>query len=79
MGVTLFWVHDSSRGQRRTRHLVARTAPLVDRLVRLSRLRPLRPAVHDVLALVHDLRDATTEDEPEPDRQRTREHVERLE
>ena len=68
MGVTLFWVHDSSRGQRRTRQLVHRTAPLVDRLVRLSRLRPLRPAVHDVLALVHDLRDATTDEESEPDR-----------
>lgn len=67
MGVTLFWVHDASRGQRRTRHLVHRTAPLVDRLVRLSRLRPLRPAVHDVLALVHDLRDSTPEDEPEPE------------
>ena len=68
MGVTLFWVHDASRGQRRTRHLVNRTAPLVDQLVRLSRLRPLRPAVHDVLALVHELRDATTDDEPGPDR-----------
>lgn len=70
MGVTLFWVHDTSRGQRRTRHLVHRTAPLVDRLVRLSRLRPLRPAVHDVLALVRDLRGADTEDEPEPDQAR---------
>jgi AcrR family transcriptional regulator len=66
MGVTLFWVHDTSRGQRRTRLLVDRTAPLVDQLVRLSRLRPLRPAVHDVLALVQDLRDTTTEDEREP-------------
>ncbi|WP_258725065.1 TetR/AcrR family transcriptional regulator [Cellulomonas sp. NS3] len=71
MGVTLFWVHDTSRRQRRTRHLVRRTAPLVDRLVRLSRLRPLRPAVHDVLALVHDLRASTVEDEPEPDQPRT--------
>ncbi|MGW6129101.1 TetR family transcriptional regulator [Cellulomonas sp. NPDC055163] len=67
MGVTLFWVHDTSRGQRRTRQLVQRTTPLVDRLVRLSRLRPLRPAVHDVLALVHDLRDPAADDEPEPE------------
>lgn len=71
MGVTLFWVHDTSPGQRRTRQLVRRTAPLVDRLVRLSRLRPLRPAVRDVLALVQDLRDGTGEDEPEAGPART--------
>ena len=45
LGVTLFWVHDSSPDQRRTRTLVDGVAPLVGRLVRLSRLPVLRGAV----------------------------------
>jgi AcrR family transcriptional regulator len=56
MGVVLFWVHDRSEGQRRTLDLVRRAVPLVDRLVRISRLRPLRPVVHEVLDLSADLR-----------------------
>lgn len=55
MGVTLYWVHDTSDGKRRTHDLVRRTAPLLERLVRLSRLRPLRPVVHELLDLVRDL------------------------
>jgi AcrR family transcriptional regulator len=56
MGVVLHWVHDRSPGQRRTALLVRRAVPLVDRLVRLSRLRPLRPVAHEVLDLARDLR-----------------------
>jgi AcrR family transcriptional regulator len=56
MGVVLHWVHDRSPGQRRTAMLVRRAVPLVDRLVRLSRLRPLRPVAHEVLDLARDLR-----------------------
>lgn len=56
MGVVLHWVHDASEGQRRTRTLVRRAAPLLERLVTLSRLRPLRPVVHEVLDLVRDVR-----------------------
>jgi AcrR family transcriptional regulator len=56
MGIVLHWVHDRSPEQRRTAMLVRRTAPLLERLVSLSRLRPLRPAVHDVLDLARDLR-----------------------
>jgi AcrR family transcriptional regulator len=52
LGVTLFWVYDSSDGQRRTRTLVEGLAPLLGRLVRLSRLPVLRGAAEDVLALV---------------------------
>jgi AcrR family transcriptional regulator len=52
LGVTLFWVYDSSPGQRRTRTLVEGIAPLIGRLVRLSRLPVLRGASEDVLALV---------------------------
>ncbi len=56
MGMVLHWVHDRSPQQRRTLLLVRRTVPLVERLVRLSRLRPLRPVAHEVLDLARDLR-----------------------
>ncbi|GIG22314.1 TetR family transcriptional regulator [Cellulomonas chitinilytica] len=56
LGVTLFWVHDGSPGARRTRALVEGAAPLVGRLVRLSRLPVLRGAVDDLLGLVRTVR-----------------------
>ncbi len=56
LGVTLFWVYDGSPGQRRTRTLVEGVAPLIGRLVRLSRLPVLRGAADDVLALVRAVR-----------------------
>jgi AcrR family transcriptional regulator len=55
MGLVLFWVHDRSPQQQRTLDLARRAVPLVDRLVRLSRLRPLRPVVHELLDLVAHL------------------------
>ena len=56
MGVVLFWVHDRSPEQRRTRRLIDGAVPLVDRLVGLSRLRVLRPALRQVLALLDSIR-----------------------
>lgn len=56
MGVVLFWVHDDSEGQRRTRTLVAGLVPLVDRSVRLTRLPLVRGLVDDGLGLVKSLR-----------------------
>lgn len=56
LGVTLFWVYDGSEGQRRTRTLIDGIAPLIGRLVRLSRLPVLRGAADDVLALVRAVR-----------------------
>ena len=56
MGVVLFWVHDRSKGAKRTYALVDRTVPLVVRLVGLARYRLLRGVVDDLLALVRDLR-----------------------
>jgi AcrR family transcriptional regulator len=53
LGVTLFWVHDRSPGQARTRVLVDRAVPLIDRLVTLSRLRVMRPLIREALALYH--------------------------
>ncbi|WP_380164790.1 TetR family transcriptional regulator [Jannaschia sp. R86511] len=56
LGVTLFWVYDTSPDAARTRHLVERSAPLLARLVRLSRLPVLRGTVQDVLDLVDEVR-----------------------
>ena len=56
MGVVLFWVYDRSPGRRRTRRLIDGAVPLIDRLVSLSSLRVLRPALRQVLALIAAMR-----------------------
>jgi AcrR family transcriptional regulator len=56
MGVVLFWVYDRSPDQRRTRRLIDGAVPLVDRLVGLSRLRVLRHALRQILALLDTIR-----------------------
>jgi AcrR family transcriptional regulator len=56
MGVVLFWVHDDSPAQRRTRDLVANAVPLVDRLARLTRLPVARGLADDVVELVRKVR-----------------------
>jgi AcrR family transcriptional regulator len=55
MGVVLFWVHDKSPNCVRTRLLVERTVPLIDRLISLSRLRVFRPLTRDIVRLIKDL------------------------
>jgi AcrR family transcriptional regulator len=55
MGVVLFWVHDRSPGCRRTRTLVDRTVPLLDKVIGLSRLRLLRPVTREIVQLIGDL------------------------
>jgi AcrR family transcriptional regulator len=55
MGVVLFWVHDKSTDCNRTRLLVERTVPLIDRLFSLSRLRVFRPVTRDIVNLIKDL------------------------
>ncbi|MFC7491610.1 MULTISPECIES: TetR/AcrR family transcriptional regulator [unclassified Knoellia] len=56
MGVVLFWVHDQSPGQRRTRTLIRTAVPLVDRLVRLSRLPGMRGVVGDLTKTIRSVR-----------------------
>jgi AcrR family transcriptional regulator len=56
LGIVLFWVHDRSAGSARTQLLVDRTVPLVERLVRLSRLPALRPLARQAVDLVRLLR-----------------------
>lgn len=56
MGLVLFWVYDRSPGQARSRELVAGMVPVVDRLVRLTRLPVVRGLVDDVAGVVAKLR-----------------------
>ncbi|MBZ5739268.1 TetR/AcrR family transcriptional regulator [Nocardioides mangrovi] len=56
MGIVLFWVYDASEDQQRSRMLVKRVVPIVDRLVRLSRLPVVRGVVDDVVSLTRELR-----------------------
>ena len=56
LGVVLFWVHDRSPGSARTHLVVDRTVPMVDRLVRLSRLPVLRPFARQAVDLLGVLR-----------------------
>ena len=56
MGLVLFWVYDTSPDQARTRVLARRVVPIVDKLVRLSRLPVVRGVVDDVVSLMAELR-----------------------
>lgn len=56
MGVVLFWVHDSSDGQQRTRQLVRQVVPILDRALRLTRLPVVRGLVDDVVKLITSIK-----------------------
>ena len=56
MGVVLFWVHDQTDDVRRTRVLVDRAVPLVDRLLRLTRIPGVRGVTNDVVALIRSIK-----------------------
>ena len=55
MGVVLYWVHDRSPDCARTRALLDRTVPLIDKAVGLSRMRVFRPLIQDAVHVVKDL------------------------
>ncbi|MCG3159965.1 MAG: hypothetical protein JMDDDDMK_00997 [Acidobacteria bacterium] len=57
MGIVLFWIHDSSPKQRRTRRLMERTVEIVVRLIQLVSLPPMSPLRKSVLRLLTDLRE----------------------
>ncbi|MFC6017674.1 TetR family transcriptional regulator [Plantactinospora solaniradicis] len=56
LGVILYWVHDRSPDQAKTRLLIDGAVPLIDRLVALSRLRVLRPITAQAIQLIKILR-----------------------
>jgi AcrR family transcriptional regulator len=57
MGLILFWVHDRSPDQRRSRHLVEATVPIVARLIRLASHPLLKPLSRSVLKLLRTFRE----------------------
>lgn len=56
LGVTLFWVYDSSPGQARTRALIDSSVSLIVRLLRLARLPAVRSVVADLVGVVRGVR-----------------------
>jgi len=58
MGIILYWIHDDSPGHARTYRLIEHTSALVARLIKISRLPPLRPLVRHSLQLLDELRRA---------------------
>jgi AcrR family transcriptional regulator len=56
MGVVMYWVHDTSEGLAHTFELIDRTAPLVVKLIGLTRLPGTKSVLEDVLNLLHTLR-----------------------
>ncbi|MHA7240915.1 TetR family transcriptional regulator [Arthrobacter sp. TMS1-12-1] len=56
LAITLFWVYDSSPGQVRTRRLIDQAAPLISKVVILSRLPVVRKIVEDIVQLIRGTR-----------------------
>jgi AcrR family transcriptional regulator len=57
MGIVLFWIHDSSPKQRKTRQLMEQTVEIIVRLITLASLPLMRPLRKSVLQLVASLRE----------------------
>lgn len=55
MGIILYWIHDGSPGRARTYRLIDHTTSLVVRLIKISRLPPVRPLVRRSLQLLDEL------------------------
>jgi AcrR family transcriptional regulator len=60
LGVVLYWVHDTSPGNTRTRLLIEHTVPMISRLVRLSSLPVFRTLSRQTAELVGLLRGTHT-------------------
>ncbi|WP_406049916.1 TetR family transcriptional regulator [Kribbella sp. NBC_00889] len=56
MGIVLFWVHDDSKDLRRTKVLIDRSVPLVDRLLRLTRIPGVRGVTNDLVGLIRSIK-----------------------
>ncbi|WP_307722886.1 TetR/AcrR family transcriptional regulator [Gandjariella thermophila] len=64
MGIVLFWVHDRSPDCSRTHRLVEHTVPLIERLVELSRLRPMRSLTRDAVRVLSEMIPPSSESRP---------------
>jgi AcrR family transcriptional regulator len=55
MGMVLFWVYDGSPDRTRTRQLVRQAVPILDKLLRATRIPGVRGIADDVVVLVKSL------------------------
>ncbi|HEV2672758.1 MAG TPA: TetR family transcriptional regulator [Gemmatimonadales bacterium] len=58
MGIVLFWIHDTSKGRRRTWRLMERSVDLIVKLVGLASLPLMGPVRRAALRIVEELRDS---------------------
>jgi AcrR family transcriptional regulator len=56
LGIALFWVYDTSEGQRRTRKLVDGAVPLIARGLSLAKIPGVNKVLDDVLSLSRSIR-----------------------
>lgn len=56
MGVVLFWVHDTSENQERTRQLIRQVVPILDRALRLTRIPGVRGLVDEIVNLIRTIK-----------------------
>lgn len=63
MGIVLFWIHDSSRGHRRTYRLVDHTVDLLDKLIHLASNPFMRPLRKQALRLIGEIKEALPDDD----------------
>lgn len=56
MGITLFWVHDTSENQQRTRRLIEGVVPLMTRGISLAKIPGVNRIFDDVLNLARSIR-----------------------
>jgi AcrR family transcriptional regulator len=64
MGIVLFWIHDTSKGRRRTWRLMERSVDLIVKLVQVASLPLLGPVRRAALGLVQELRVAEKHEAP---------------
>ena len=55
MGLILFWIYDSSEGQKRTKLLTERSLDMVVRLIKLAKFPPMRPLRKAAVELIEAL------------------------
>lgn len=65
MGIVLFWIHDSSRGHRRTYRLIDHTVDLLDKLIHLASNPFMRPLRKQALRLITEIKEALPDDDNE--------------
>ncbi|WP_034591220.1 TetR/AcrR family transcriptional regulator [Hamadaea tsunoensis] len=56
LGVVVYWVHDETPGQTRTRKIIAKGAPYLENIVGLSRLKLFRPVITQGLGILKLIR-----------------------